>query len=88
MGLSFHDESSLEEVVGSLCFARDLPDPNSMGSIDLAEQERREDNFSIERVTDIERREDDFGVEQINDTERRDDEVGVERNNDIELVYR
>ena len=86
MGLSFHDESSLEEVVGSLRFARD---PNSMGSIDIPERERREDNFGAERVTYIERGEDDFGVEQrINDTERRDDEVGVERNNDIELVYR
>ena len=88
MGLSFHDESSLEEVVRSLHFDRDLPDPNSMGSIDIAAQERREDNFGIERVTDIERKEDDFGVERINDMERREDDFGVERINDIELVCR
>ena len=51
MGLSFHDERSLEEAVGSLHFARDPRDPNSMGSINIAEQERREDNFGVEKIT-------------------------------------
>ena len=71
MGLSFHDERSLEEVVGSLRFASDPPKPNSeTGSIGIIDQERREDDFGVGRITDIERREDDFGVERVNHIEQ------------------
>ena len=55
MGLSFHDQNSLEEAVGSLHFAHDTPTPNSeTGSIDLVGQERRENDLGIERINDIE----------------------------------
>ena len=51
MGLSFHDQNSLEEAVGSLQFARDAPTPNSeTGSIDLVGQERRENDLGLERL--------------------------------------
>jgi len=87
MGLSFHDESSLEEVVGSLRFASDPPKPNSeTGSIGIIDQERREDDFGVERITDIERREDDFGAERITDIGRREGDFGVERVNHIEQL--
>ena len=51
MGLSFHDQNSLEEAVGSLQFAHDTPTPNSeMESIDIVGQERREDDLGLERL--------------------------------------
>ena len=65
MGLSFHDESSLEEVVGSLRFASDPPKSNSeTGTIGIVDQERRVDDFGVEQITDIERREDDLGLNE------------------------
>ena len=54
MGLSFHDQNSMEEAVGSLQFARDAPTPNSeTGRIDIVGQER-ENDFGIEQISDIE----------------------------------
>ena len=44
MGLSFHDENSLEDAVGSLQFAPDPIDADSIGTIDTG----------IEVINDIE----------------------------------
>ena len=55
MGLSFHDQNSMEEAVGSLHFAHDTPTPNSeTGCINIVRQETRENDFGIERINDIE----------------------------------
>ena len=57
MGLSFHDQNSLEEAVGSLHFAHDTPTPNSEtgSSIDsIVGQKGRENDLGIERINDIE----------------------------------
>ena len=44
MGLSFHDQESMEEVTSSLHFASDHPNPNpETGSIGIEGQERSED---------------------------------------------
>ena len=41
----------MAEAVGSLQFAHDTPTPNSeTGSIDIVGQERREDDFGVERL--------------------------------------
>ena len=55
MGLSFHDKQSLDETVGSLCFASDPRNPNSdSGSNDIVDQERREDDIGDGQINDIE----------------------------------
>ena len=55
MGLSFHDQKSLEQAVESLHFAHDPPTPNSeTGSIDIVGQQRWENDFGIERINDTE----------------------------------
>jgi hypothetical protein len=56
MGLSFHDQNSMEEAVGSSHFAHDTATPNSEtgSSIDIVGQERKENDFGIERINDIE----------------------------------
>ena len=46
MGLSFHDEKSLEEAVGSLRFASD--------PISTADQEGRDEDIGVEGINDIE----------------------------------
>ena len=44
MGLSFHDQESMEKVTSSLHFASDHPDSNpETGSIGIERQERGED---------------------------------------------
>ena len=48
MGLSFHDQESIVEVISSLHFASDHPNPiPETGSISIEGQERAED-FDIE----------------------------------------
>jgi hypothetical protein len=46
MGLSFHDQDSLEEVTSSLCFAPDHPNQNpETESINIGHQESRDDDI-------------------------------------------
>jgi hypothetical protein len=75
MGLSFHDESSLEETVSSLQFAADDPNPIvGMGS--LSEDE----NLGIE-PDDL-----DANLEMVNiSQERRDNDDGSD---EIQMVDR
>ena len=55
MRLSFHDEKSLEEVVGSLRFAPGPSKPNlDKGSNDIIDQERSGDDIGIRQVNDVE----------------------------------
>ena len=49
MGLSFNDQNSLEEAIGSLCFASD-PDSEAE-SVGIVNQERREDDTDVERIS-------------------------------------
>ena len=55
MGLSYYDDKSLEEAVGSLHFASDPLKSNSeTGSIGIVDQERREDDIEVEQIIDVE----------------------------------
>jgi hypothetical protein len=56
MGLSFHDEDSMVQAAGSLCFASDNPHSiPKAGSIDIVDQEGRDEDQQSDEIHIVER---------------------------------